>query len=267
MRGAAWLVTLLALTSPASAAAADRLADARRLYNQEMYELAIKAATEARDTGSNADESALVIARSHLERFRQTRDGQNLTAAQEALKVIDASRLSPRANAEFALALGQWLFLNDRFGAAAELFDSSVAPAEALGAADRDRVLDWWATAVDQQAQVDPMQRYSLYRRIIERMESELRAHPDSAAAGYWLPAAARSVGDTERAWHAAVAGYLRARIAPDRGAALRADLDRLVTTAIIPERARYLTVPAGNPSAAAAALTTEWEQLKTLWN
>ncbi|HEY8535442.1 MAG TPA: hypothetical protein VIL25_03300 [Vicinamibacterales bacterium] len=244
----------------------DRIADARRLYNQELYELAIRAASEARDAGHSVDEASLIIARAHLERYRQTRDSANLAGARDALRALDPSRLEGTAHTEFTLALGEWLFLDERYGAAAELFDAALGSVEALGPDARDRALDWWATAVDRQAQIDPANRAALYRRIVERMEEELRRVPGSTAAGYWLPAAARSLGDVDRAWHAAIAGYLRARIAPDKGAALRADLDRLMTTAIIPERARRAGPDPAQQKAEADALTEEWETIKRQW-
>lgn len=259
------LACLLAASSPADAAT--RTNDARKLYNQELYELAIKAASEARQSGDSVDDASLIFARAHLERFRQTRDAQNLNEAQAALRAIDTTRLSAVAQTEFTLALGQWLFLADKFRAAAELFDSASARVDGLGPVARDRVLDWWATAIDRQAQEDPAHRAALYQRIIDRMEAELRQQPGSTAAGYWLAAAARSLGDTERAWHAAMAGYLRARIAADRGAALRADLDLLVATAIIPERARHLAASHADTKVAADAMTAEWERIKALWN
>jgi len=146
------------------------------------------------------------------------------------------------------------------------LFDSASANVDHLGPVARDRVLDWWATAIDRQAQEDPTHRTALYERLVERMEAELRVQPGSSAAGYWLAAAARSLGDTERAWHAALAGYVRASVAADRGVALRADLDRLVSTAVIPERARQQS-PSGDVKSAIEAMTTEWEQIKALWN
>lgn len=259
-----WLLVCAAAGS--AGAASDRTADARRLYNQEFYELAIRAATDAREGGQSPDEAGVIIARAHLERFRQTRDARNLAAARDALRVINASQLTPALQAEFTLALAQWMYLDEKFRAAAELFDAAMAQVEPLGQVAKDRVLDWWATAMDQQAQIDPTHRLSLYQRMIDRMETELRASPGSSAAGYWLPAAARSVGDAERAWHSAVAGYVRARVAPDGGAALRADLDRLVTTAIIPERARQMVGPFADVKVAADAMTAEWEQLKTQW-
>jgi hypothetical protein len=255
---------LMAVTIPAYGA--DRLAAARKLYNQELYELAIKAASDARQDASVADEAALIIARANLERFRQTRDGINLTAAREALRDIDATHLSPRAHPEFTLGLAEWLFLDDRFAAAAELFDAALG-AKDLDPVARDRVLDWWATSVDLLAQVDPTHRAALYSRIVERMESELRSDPGSQAAGYWLPAALRSLGDVDRAWHTSIAGYLRARVGNDRGTALRADLDRLVLAAIIPERARNAAGPAGDVRPATETMTAEWEHLKSQWS
>jgi len=259
------LAGVLVSASP-SPAAADQVVQARQLYNQALYELAIKAATQAREQGVAPDDALLVIARAHLERFRQTRDAVNLTAARDALRAVDAACLTPVAQAEFTLALGQWLFLDDRFIAAAELFDGVVDRVDALGPSARDRVLDWWATSVDRQAQTDADHRRELYQRIIERMEAELRVNPGSTSAGYWLAAAARSAGDTDRAWHAAVAGYLRARLAADRGKTLRGDLDQLVTTAIIPERARHQTGRGTDVKPAVDAMTTEWEQIKALW-
>jgi hypothetical protein len=261
------LIVLLAAAAPrAEVRSPDRLGDARRFYNKQLFEMAIKAASESRDAGLRTDEASLIIARSHLERFRQTRDAQNLTAAREALRLVDASQLTPAMQTEFALALGQWLFLDDRFPAAAEFFEGVIDKVEPLGLVARDRVLDWWATSMDRQAQVDPSNRWSLHRRILERMEAELRTNPSSAAAAYWVPASARSLGDVERAWHTATAGYLRARLAPEAAASLRTDLDQLVTTAIIPERARVLA-GTGDPKPAVDQMVAEWEQIKTLWN
>ena len=61
------------------------------------------------------------------------------------------------------------------------------------------------------------------------------------------------------------MAGWVRSTLARDRGAPLRADLDRLVTQALIPERVKRLadeTEAAG----AAARFTTEWEEAKGRW-
>ena len=52
--------------------------------------------------------------------------------------------------------------------------------------------------------------------------------------------------------------------MSPETTAGLRDDLDRLVTQALIPERSR--TMVAREPQEAVAALTTEWELVKSQW-
>jgi len=124
----------------------------------------------------------------------------------------------------------------------------------------RDRVLDWWASAMDRVARPRPeIDRHGLYQRIGGRMEEELALHPGSSAASYWLAAAARAQGDQQAAWDAAQAGWVRSSLASDRGDALRADLDRLVLRAIIPDRAKATAQPPD-------ALRTQWEQFKERW-
>jgi hypothetical protein len=79
------------------------------------------------------------------------------------------------------------------------------------------------------------------------------------------LVAGARGSGDLERAWDAAMAGWARASLTGDRRIALRADLDQIVTQAIIPERARLLS-PAGSAAQSIAAMRGEWDALKGVW-
>jgi hypothetical protein len=245
----------------------DPLTVARELYNQEQYDAAIETASAIPRDLPSGDAAALVLARAHLERYRRSTQPADLDAAREALRTIDPSKLPGRDQVEFTVGLGEWLFLDDHFGAAAEIFDGAVDQSRILGVEARDRILDWWATALDRHAQVSPGYRAHTYRRVADRMETELRANPGSTAAGYWLPAASRALGDVDRAWHTAVAGWLRSREATDRGAALRADLDRLVQTAVIPERARELAGPGRDTKAAADAMLAEWNRLKQQWN
>ena len=96
-------------------------------------------------------------------------------------------------------------------------------------------------------------------------MRAELAVDTGSSPASYWLAAAARGVGDLERAWQAAMAGWVRAGLAQDRGAAVRADLDRLVTQAIIPERAGRLRT--GDTRRAAVGMQNEWDAFKAGWS
>jgi hypothetical protein len=157
------------------------------------------------------------------------------------------------------------LYLGEAFGAAAELFDTALSQPSLLGARDRPLLLDWWATAIDREAQKRSADRRApLLEGVIARMDEEVRRDPGNAAANYWLAASARGAGDIDRAWHAAVAGWIRAMLTPETAAALRSDLDRLMTQALIPERAR--TRPAREQPEAAAALRAEWESIKSQW-
>jgi hypothetical protein len=126
-------------------------------------------------------------------------------------------------------------------------------------------LLDWWATAVDREAWRLPAdRRLSLLEGVRARMEEEVRQDPGNPVANYWLAASARGAGDLERAWHAAVAAWVRAPLRPDTAAVLRADIDRFVTEVLVPERAR--TRPGHETGEASAALRLDWNALKGQW-
>ena len=163
------------------------------------------------------------------------------------------------------MGFAETLFLEDRFAAAAEMFAPILASSDALGDAAHERVLDWWASALDRHAQRRPMaERPAIYARVAERMQRELERDPGSVPAGYWIVAAARASGDLDSAWSAATAAWIRATLGRDRGVILRGDLDRLVVQAIIPERAARLSPK--DSSVAVAGLLSEWEAFKTEW-
>jgi hypothetical protein len=253
------------LDASAWAAEHPSLAQARALHNAADYEAAISAADEARADPASADAAALVVARSHLERYRLRLDPGDLVAARGALSAIRPAALSPRDHLDLLVGLGQALYLGGTFGAAAELFDTALGQSSLLGARDRLLLLDWWATAVDREAQtLAADRRVPPLERVIDRMEEELRQDPGNAAANYWLAVSARGAGDIERAWHAAVAGWIRAILSPASAAALRSDLDRLVTEVLVIERAR--TRPVSEQSEAAEALRAEWDLVKDQW-
>ena len=260
-------LVLMLLVTPETAGAAEHplLAQARAFHNAADYEAAINAATVASADPASADAAKLVVARSYLERYRLRLDPGDLVAARQALSAIRSEALSPRDHLDLLVGLGQALYFGGTFGAAAELFDTALSRSSLLGARDRLLLLDWWATAVDREAQaLAADRRMPLLEQVIDRMGAELQEDPGNAAANYWLAAAARGAGDVERAWHAAVAGWIRAMLGPESAAALRSDLDRLVVQALIPERAR--TRPAREQREAAAALRAEWEALKEQW-
>jgi hypothetical protein len=262
---ALWLAAPAAPPAPAHA-----LARARDAYNEEQYDTAIAEATAALSSPALADAARLVIARAHLERYRQSAEPADLHQARGALRAIDASRLGGRDQAELLVGLGEWLFFAERFGASAELFANALARGDQVGVPRpaRARVLDWWASATDRYAQRTPERRDALYTAMLDRLEAELQRDPGSAAANYWAVVAARGFGDLDRAWQSAMAGWVRAGLAPDRGAMLRADIDRFVLTAIIPERARAAARGTQNEQQAAAdAMVTEWERFKADWD
>jgi hypothetical protein len=180
--------------------------------------------------------------------------------------MVDTAPLDTAERVELTIGLAEALYFEEHYGAAAQLFESVRQRSALLGAPAHERVLDWWATAVDKHAQSRPAEeRPAIYARVLERMNDEIAEYPGSAAAGYWLAAASRASGDIERAWNAALAGWLRATLTDDRGMGLRADLDRLVTQAIIPERASKQTAK-GDAREAAAAMLNEWNGFKKKW-
>jgi len=245
---------------------ADPLAPARTAYNQGKYDVAIEAA-KAVESAVGAPAS-LIIGRAGLERFRTTADPTELAAARSALSRLDAARLSPRDRLDLVVGLGETLFFDEHYHAAADLFESILDDVAALGPGPRDQLLDWWATAVDRHVRaLPPAQRAEAFDRLIARMEGELRKDPTSAAAAYWVAAASFARGQVDRAWDAAVAGWVRGILTADRGVSLRPDLDRLVRDAIIPERARRIAATSsGETQAAEASMLAEWTLIKDQW-
>jgi hypothetical protein len=121
--------------------------------------------------------------------------------------------------------------------------------------------------------------RVDYYWDIASRMDDELKKDPGSAPASYWLAAASRGRGDIERAWDAALAGWVRSLLSSSHGATLRADLDHLMETAIVPERARMQAIwegerrtpPERNPDQAvvdqlAGQMAKDWQAFKEAW-
>jgi len=252
------LLTLIFVIG-AAAGPRDVLSRARQLYNSSQYDAAIDAARQAAKTPEWSDAAELVLARAYLERFRLSGNAGDRDAAREALKQTRPAALSEDDRVELTIALGESLYFDDQAGAAAEQFELALAQADRRQPARRERLLDWWATTVDRQAQssADAVAR-ALQSRIVRRMEDELQA-------SYWLAAAARGAGDIERAWDAAIAGWVRLSPLGPRGADARHELDALVTQAIIPDRARAIS-PA-SPEAAASSMRSQWEALKKAWS
>ena len=262
MRRLNWTILLLLAAVPGLHAAdtPDALSQARVLYNQGRFEAAVNAAERARLAPKLVDSADLIAARAYLERYRDTAAVEDLTNARERLRRLDPQGFSTRERIEFVVGLGEALFFDKSYGAAAGVFESALDNNEPQRGDSRERVLDWWASAVDRDAWPRPeIERQIAYQRIRIQMRDELTVDAGSTTAAYWLAAAARAQGDLQAAWDAAEAGWVRSPLTRDRGAILRADLDRLMLRAIVPERARVLAQPADT-------LALEWEKFKERW-
>jgi hypothetical protein len=267
-RAAVALFCLAALPlAPAAQARANRadLARARTHYNLRQFDQAIEAATAARATVDTADAAAIVLARAHLERYRERADPADLSAARVALSMVRTSALAARDHVELLLAFGESLFLEDDFGAAAEMFESGIARARETDGQLAEAMLEWWGSAVERQAGgLRREARVVAFKRLADGMADELARHPTSGAATYWRVVALRGAGEAERAWDAAVAAWVRARLLGERSPAVRADLDRVVLHGIIPDRARDL--PIDERPAAESQMKADWELVKEKW-
>ena len=261
-------LSLLALVVAATTAAGprDALSRAKQLYNSAQYDAAIATAREAAKAPDLADAAQLVTARAYLERFRQRGNDDDRGAAREALKQVHAMALAEDDRVELTIALGESLHFDGQEGAAAEQFALALAHVDRRQPARHERLLEWWATSLDRQAQsAEEGVARPLQARIVARMEDELRNDAGATVASYWLAAAARGSGDIERAWDAAIAGWVRISQLGQTAAGARSALDALVTQAIIPDRARV--VAPASPNDAAASMRTQWEALKKAWS
>src|SRR5262245_157799 len=161
---------LLAAVAVPAAARADALADARRFYNQGQYDMAERAAREAVKSGP-ADGARVVLGRIQLERYRRSAAPADLDDARACLRAVDPAALDAQERVELQVGLAEALFLDEQFSAAAELFATVLDSSAALGAAAHERVLDWWATALDRHAQSRPVpDRTRDYERLLQRM-------------------------------------------------------------------------------------------------
>src|SRR5262245_31251891 len=129
----------------------DPVARARLLYNQGKWEDAIAAADQARATLPH-DGADLIAARAYLERYRESGEPGDLTSARERLRRINPEKFAARERVEFTVGLGEALYFDGSYGAAAEMFDALLQESDALDGTERERVVDWWATALDRDA-------------------------------------------------------------------------------------------------------------------
>jgi tetratricopeptide (TPR) repeat protein len=259
------LVAVLLAVPLAEAADPPALARARTAYNAANYDQAIVLAEQALTQKADADVAALIVVRSRLERYRLTGNDTDLKAAHATLRAIARQRLKPGEQAELLVAQGLALYLDQNYGGAAEVFGSALARVAPLGLTERDRLLEWWALALDREAQaLSDERRRATYSRVADRMEQELRDNPASVPANFWLAAASRGAGNVDRAWDAAMAAWVRVPLDLPGAQTLRQDLDRLIVDAVIPERSRQQ--PRAEWDTIAAGLRSRWDAFKREW-
>jgi hypothetical protein len=260
-----WLVGLAVLLLGGIPVHAQELTRAHALYNEGRYAEAIEAATQAQALPATRQAAGVVLARAHLERYRDAGDPTELVAARAALSTLQMAGLPARVRIDYLFGLGQALFFENNVGAAAELFASATAEAWAVDASVGEAMTDWWGSAVERELDGQPSEvRRGRFQQLADDMRQELARHPTAAAPAYWVAVALRGAGDPERAWDAAVAAWVRAPLTGDSAATLRADLDRLVLDAIIPDLAAAR--PPGEQTAAASQWRAEWTLVHQRW-
>ena len=160
-------LAVLALVRLAASAADDPLARARLLYNQRQFEAAVQrrragaADAGARRRGGSRSPRAPISSGS-----ARARRPTISTNARDRLRRLDPQRFAPRERAEYIVGLGETLFFDGAFGAAATVFDSVLRQPRLLTGDARERVLDWWASALDRDARPRPeIERQGVYQR------------------------------------------------------------------------------------------------------
>ena len=264
------MVLAVLLLCPGLAAGQNDLARARTLYNAEQFDEAIAVATIARRRPAAAASATLIIARSRLERFRRLGDPQEIVTARAELVSLNPRTLVPQEAIDWQIGVGTALFLENQIGSAAEMFNSALQVARTLlGAAEYDKVLEWWGATLSRLAEgLTGEGRRKAYERLGAVTRLELERNPLSRPATYWTVVSSRGIGDLEAAWGAAIAGWIRAGDEPD-SEALRADLERFVMQTLIPERAQARTgqrLDTKNTLADIATLTEEWREVTGRW-
>ena len=175
----------------------------------------------AQKTPATADSATVVLARAHLERYRERANPDDLSAARVALGTVRVSNLDTRDHVDFLMALGEALFFEDDYGAAATLFESGIDRAIAQGTETGEAMLEWWGSAVERHADGArarrPRQRVQALARADER--ASCREIPDRPRPRTSSSSATRGSGEPIEAWNAAIAGWVRARMAGARSA------------------------------------------------
>jgi hypothetical protein len=174
--------------------------------------------------------------------------------------------LSGEDRTDLALGLALGLFMSGEFRASAALFDEVLHEPGRAAAPYQSSVLDWWAAALSRHAQtLPPDSREPIFAGMTARLREAWASEPGSSVAAYWLSVALHGLGHLDRAWNVAVASWVRAPLSTQTKD-LRDELDRFVTTVLIPDRARHMATPSEPASQFESSLGVEWSELKEQW-
>jgi hypothetical protein len=261
---------LLSVAAPSFAAGQSDLEKARAMYNEGRFDESIVAAATAKHKPDSVPSATLIEARARLERFRKNGDAADLAAARAALISLNPRVLAPQEVIEWQIGIGTALFLENQPGPAAEMFASVLPIArERLSAAELDKLVEWWASAVARVAESQTgAARKDAYTAMLSAVRAELERNPLSRPASYWLVVAARGAGNLDDSWNAAITAWIRAGSQPE-GEQLRGDLDRFVTQTLIPERAQARTgqrLDSKPAETEIAAQTEQWRAVIEHW-
>jgi hypothetical protein len=263
-------VLFVLLWSPVPALAQNALERARAYYNEGRYDESIAAATAASSRPDAAPSATLIIARSHLGRYRASGEAKELDAARAALVTLNPRALAPQEAIEWQIGAGTALFFENQFGPAADMF-STVLPLarERLKDVEFEKLVEWWGSTQARLAEtLAGDSRTAAYERLRDEATLEVQRNPLSRPATYWMIVGLRGAGDLQDAWSAAISGWIRFGGQPD-GEKLRADLDHFVVQTLIPERAQAKTGQRLDTRAALdeiAVMTEEWRNLTARW-
>lgn len=263
-------VVFVGLCAPAPAFAQSALERARAYYNEGRYDESIAAATAASSRPDAAPSATLIIARSHLGRYRASGDAKELDAARAALITLNPRVLAPQEAIEWQIGAGTALFFENQFGPAADMFSTVVPLArERLKDVEFEKLVEWWGSTQGRLAEtLAGGARKAAYERLRTEAALEVQRNPLSRPATYWMIVGLRGAGSLEEAWGAAISGWIRFGNQPD-GEKLRTDLDRFVIQTLIPERAQAKTGQRLDTKSSLneiAVMTEEWRNLTTRW-
>ena len=135
---------------------------------------------------------------------------------------VDPAALELRDRMDLVIGLGETLFFDEHYRAAADFFESTLDHGQLLGtggARPGARLVGHGGRS-PRARRCRPAIAAEAFDRLIARMEGGAPPRAaTSAAAAYWLAAAAFARGHVDRAWNAAIAGYVRGLLATQTAA------------------------------------------------